>query len=98
MPLLSFEHLSSQLPSPWHSTRVGQVGPARIKVLRMDQQPHPEETHDYNEGLLVTQGCLRLGIGQATVEVLAGQMYLVEAGQAHSVLPSSHGTLVIIDV
>ncbi|BAQ82765.1 cupin [Pseudomonas sp. St29] len=75
MPLLSFEHLSSQLPSPWHSTRVGQVGPARIKVLRMDQQPHPEETHDYNEGLLVTQGCLRLGIGQATVEVLAGQMY-----------------------
>ncbi|MDP9528261.1 cupin domain-containing protein [Pseudomonas protegens] len=98
MPLLSFEHLSRQLPAPWQSTRVGQVGPARIKVLRMNEQPYPEETHDYNEGLLVTQGCLRLGIGQACVEVVAGQMYLVEAGQAHRVLPGSHGTLVIIDV
>lgn len=98
MPLLSFEQLSRQLPGPWQSSLVGQVGPARIKVLRMDQAPYAEETHDYNEGLLVTQGCLRLGIGQATVEVLAGQMYLVEAGQAHSVLPGSHGTLVIIDV
>ncbi|WP_404937571.1 cupin [Pseudomonas sp. JDS08PS003] len=98
MPLLSFEQLSRQLPGPWQSSLVGQVGPARIKVLRMDQAPYAEETHAYNEGLLVTQGCLRLGIGQATVEVLAGQMYLVEAGQAHSVLPGSHGTLVIIDV
>lgn len=46
----------------------------------------------------MTQGCLRLGIGQASVDVVAGQMYLVEAGQAHRVLPGSHGTLVIIDV
>ncbi|AAY94132.1 cupin [Pseudomonas protegens] len=98
MPLLSFEQLSRQLPAPWQSTLVGQVGPARIKVLRMDGQPYPEETHDFNEGLLVTQGCLHLGIGQAVVEVATGQMYLVEAGQAHSVLPGSHGTLVIIDV
>lgn len=40
MPLLSFEHLSRQLPAPWQSSRVGQVGPARIKVLRMDEQPY----------------------------------------------------------
>ncbi|OLF51693.1 cupin domain-containing protein [Pseudomonas chlororaphis] len=98
MPLLSFDQLSRQLPAPWQSSLVGQVGPARIKVLRMDQQPYQEETHDFNEGLLVTQGCLRLGIAGATVEVLPGQMYLVPAGQAHSVLPGSHGTLVIIDV
>ncbi|NBF05131.1 cupin [Pseudomonas sp. Fl5BN2] len=98
MPLLSFDLLSLPLPAPWQSSLVGQVGPARIKVLRMGPQSYPEETHDYNEGLLVTQGCLRLGLGEAIVEVLPGQMYLVEAGQAHSVLPGSHGTLVIIDV
>ncbi|QIH10502.1 MULTISPECIES: cupin [unclassified Pseudomonas] len=98
MSLLSFELLSRQLPEPWQSKQVGQVGPARIKVLRMDRRPYAEEIHDYNEGLLVTAGCLRLGIEGNTVEVLPGQMYLVQAGQAHSVLPGSHGTLVIIDV
>ncbi|WP_025129610.1 cupin domain-containing protein [Pseudomonas sp. PH1b] len=98
MPLLPFELLSPPLPEPWQSSLVGRIGPARIKVLRMSPQSYPEETHDYDEGLLVSQGCLRLGIGQATVEVQAGQMYLVPAGEAHCVLPGSHGTLVIFDV
>lgn len=98
MPLLSLDSLSSQLPSPWKSRLVGQVGPARIKVLRMDAQAYAEETHDYNEGLLVTHGCLHLSIGAERVTVMAGQMYLVEAGVAHAVLPGSHGSLVIIDI
>ncbi|QJI33628.1 cupin domain-containing protein [Pseudomonas sp. ADAK13] len=98
MPLLDFTALAAQLPDTWKSTRLGQVGPARIKVLRMDAQAYAEETHDYNEGLLVIDGHLRLSIGEQAVDVGAGQMYLVEAGIAHAVLAGSHGTLVIIDV
>ncbi|MBK5439585.1 cupin domain-containing protein [Pseudomonas sp. TH32] len=98
MPLLDFTALAAQLPATWKSTRLGQVGPARIKVLRMDAQAYAEETHDYNEGLLVIDGHLRLSIGEQAVDVGAGQMYLVEAGIAHAVLAGSHGTLVIIDV
>ncbi|MGH2420162.1 cupin domain-containing protein [Pseudomonas canadensis] len=98
MPLLDFAAIAGQLPATWKSTRLGQVGPARIKVLRMDEQAYEEETHDYNEGLLVINGCLRLSIGDAEIRVDAGQMYLVEAGIAHAVLAGSHGTLVIVDV
>ncbi|NWE17370.1 cupin domain-containing protein [Pseudomonas yamanorum] len=98
MPLLDFTALAAQLPDTWKSTRLGQVGPARIKVLRMDAQAYEEETHDYNEGLLVIDGHLRLSIGEEAIDVGAGQMYLVEAGIAHGVLAGSHGTLVIIDV
>ncbi|MDY0833008.1 MULTISPECIES: cupin domain-containing protein [unclassified Pseudomonas] len=98
MPLLDFTAIATQLPDTWKSTRLGQVGPARIKVLRMDAQAYEEETHDYNEGLLVIDGRLRLSIGEEAIDVGAGQMYLVEAGIAHAVLPGSHGTLVIIDV
>ncbi|NVZ83743.1 cupin domain-containing protein [Pseudomonas yamanorum] len=98
MPLLDFTALAVQLPDTWKSTRLGQVGPARIKVLRMDAQAYEEETHDYNEGLLVIDGHLRLSIGEEAIDVGAGQMYLVEAGIAHGVLAGSHGTLVIIDV
>ncbi|MGB3122351.1 MAG: cupin domain-containing protein [Pseudomonas sp.] len=98
MPLLDFAAIAEHLPASWRSTRVGQVGPARIKVLRMDEQAYEEETHAYNEGLLVISGHLRLSIGEEEIQVRAGQMYLVQAGVAHGVLAGSHGTLVIIDV
>ncbi|NVZ18265.1 cupin domain-containing protein [Pseudomonas costantinii] len=98
MPLLDFTAIAGQLPDTWKSTRLGQVGPARIKVLRMDEQAYEEETHDYNEGLLVINGHLRLSIGDDEIRVEAGQMYLVEAGTAHGVLAGSRGTLVIVDV
>ncbi|MFL1562312.1 cupin domain-containing protein [Pseudomonas sp. O64] len=98
MPLLDFAAIAGQLPSSWTSTRLGQVGPARIKVLRMDEQAYEEETHNYNEGLLVVSGLLRLSVGAEEIRVEAGQMYLVEAGTAHGVLAGNYGTLVIIDV
>jgi len=97
MPLFDFSTIAAQLPDSWKSTRLGQVGPARIKVLRMDEQAYEEETHDYNEGLLVIDGQLRLSVGDQAVWVNAGQMYLVEAGVAHAVAAGSHGTLVIVD-
>lgn len=98
MPLFDFAAIAAQLPDSWKSTRLGQVGPARIKVLRMDEQAYEEETHAYNEGLLVVCGCLRLAIGGQEVDLGPGQMYLVEAHVAHEVLQGSHGTLVVIDV
>lgn len=98
MPLLDFSAIAAQLPDSWKSTRLGQVGPARIKVLRMDEQAYEEETHDYNEGLLVIDGQLHLSVGDQQIRVSAGQMYLVEAGVAHAVVAGSHGTLVIMDI
>ena len=98
MPLMDFAAIAAQLPDSWKSTRLGQVGPAHIKVLRMDAQAYEEETHDYNEGLLVISGHLLLSIADQAIRVEAGQMYLVQAGIAHGVLAGSQGTLVIIDV
>ncbi len=98
MSLVDFDTRAASLTAAWTSTVVGQVGPARIKVLRMDEQSYAEETHDYNEGLLVISGQLRLLVDGQTIEVQPGQMYLAEAGVPHAVLPGSTGTLAIIDV
>ena len=98
MALVDFESLAANLPKAWTSSITGQVGPARIKVLRMDGQAYEEETHDYNEGLLVVSGKMMLKVYGEEVVVTAGQMYLAVAGVPHSVLPGSHGTLVIIDM
>lgn len=98
MTSIDFNSIAKTLPAAWRSVVVGKVGAANIKVSRMDERPYGEETHDYNEALLVVDGKLLLQVGQAEIVVEAGQMYLAQAGTAHAVLPGSHGTLVIIDV
>ena len=98
MSLIDFKSVADAQAAAWKSTIVGEVGPARIKVLRMDAQPYEAEVHDYNEGLLVLDGTLMLEVEAETVVVEAGQMYLAPAGTRHAVLPGSHGTLAIIDV
>lgn len=84
------------LPVAWASSLVGQVGGAGVKVLRMDGQPYPEETHAHAEMLLVLNGELRLSTQGLPLTVAAGQMVLVPAGTAHAVEPGSHGTLLIV--
>ena len=98
MSLLHLDSIANALPAAWRSTVLGQVGPARIKVLRMDESAYDEETHDYNEGLLVISGQMWLSVAGETIAVEAGQMYVAQAGVPHAVLPGSHGTLVIVDV
>lgn len=98
MSLLDLDLISKALPQTWKSTVVGRVGDSNIKVLRMDEMPSAAEVHDYTEGLLVISGQLLLGVGGETISVEAGQIYLAEAGVAHSVLSGSYGTLVIIDI
>lgn len=98
MPLVNFDSIASKLPAAWQSSIVGQVGAARIKVLRMDDAPYGVETHDYNEGLLVVSGRMMLEVSGQAIIVESGQMFIAEAGTPHAVLPGSHGTLVIIDV
>ncbi|RSZ56608.1 cupin domain-containing protein [Massilia atriviolacea] len=98
MPLFDLPSLAGALPAAWQSHVLGQVGPARLKVLRMDEMTYGEETHDYNEALLVLSGQMLLEVQGAPVTVAAGAMYLVEAGTGHAVLAGSHGTLMIVDV
>ncbi|MDR8402153.1 cupin domain-containing protein [Paraburkholderia sp. USG1] len=98
MPPIAFNSLAGDLVATWKSSVVGEVGPARIKVLRMDGQPYGEKTDDYNEALMVISGELRLPVDGNTINVRSGQMYLAEAGVAHAVFPGSTGTLAIIDI
>ncbi|HEX8615381.1 MAG TPA: cupin domain-containing protein [Telluria sp.] len=98
MPLFDLSGLAGALPCGWQSLVLGQVGPACVKLLRMDEMAYGEETHDYNEALLVVSGRMLLKVAGSAVTVNAGSMYLVEAGTAHEVRAGSDGTLVIIDL
>jgi quercetin dioxygenase-like cupin family protein len=85
------------LQSAWRSTLLGQAAGANLKVLRMDAAAYPDESHDFDEALLVLEGQMNLSIQGKQVEVLAGEVFIVPAGVPHAVAPGSHGTLVIVD-
>jgi len=89
--------LSDSLPAAWRSKVVGHAAGANFKVVRMDGSAYPDETHDFDEALLVLDGRMNLRFGDRVVEVAGGEVYIVPAGTPHAVAPGSHGTLVIID-
>lgn len=60
MPLLDLLDAANGLPDAWKSRVLAQTGGCNVKILRMDGQPPPAETHDYNEALIVISGALRL--------------------------------------
>lgn len=89
--------MAAQLPEAWSSSVLARFGDARLKLLRMDDAAYPEESHDYDEALLVLDGVMLLGIRGEVVPVQAGELVVVPAGQPHSVEGGSRGTLLIID-
>jgi quercetin dioxygenase-like cupin family protein len=97
MPKTNLHQLAVSLPSAWKSTVVGTAAGANFKVLRMDGAEYPNETHSFDEALLVLEGQMKLQFGSEVVKVDAGEVYIVPAGIPHAVAAGSHGTLVIID-
>ncbi|GAB1595332.1 cupin domain-containing protein [Lysobacter claricitrinus] len=89
--------LASSLGEAWRSTVVGRAAGANLKIVRMDGRAYPDESHSFDEALLVLEGQMNLHIGGAITCVRAGEVYIVPADVAHAVAEGSHGTLVIID-
>ncbi|MFB1046346.1 cupin domain-containing protein [Streptomyces chrestomyceticus] len=97
MKAIDVRETAAALPEAWSSRVLGEVGTARVKVLRMDESPGEEEAHATAEALFVLDGRLELSVGGADVSVGPGQLYLVPAGVTHAVRAGSRGTLVILD-
>jgi mannose-6-phosphate isomerase-like protein (cupin superfamily) len=89
--------LAASLSTPWRSSIVGKVAGANFKVLRMDGREYANESHSFDEALLVLDGVMRLKFGDDIIDVRSGEVYIVPAGIPHAVANGSSGTLVIID-
>ncbi|MBV8623130.1 MAG: cupin domain-containing protein [Herbaspirillum sp.] len=97
MPLINLNDAAEALPTFWTSRIIGQSGNCNIKILKMDGECYPDETHSYNEALVVISGEMLLVVDGETIRVSQGEMYLAPAGLPHAVAQGSHGTLMIID-
>ncbi|MFK8848134.1 cupin domain-containing protein [Streptomyces sp. Ac-502] len=97
MKAIDVRATAAALPEAWSSRALGEVGAARVKVLRMDEVPGEEEAHGTAEALFVLDGRLELSVGGTDVSVGPGELYLVPAGARHAVRAGSHGTLLIFE-
>ena len=66
-----------------------------LKLLQLNETH--EDQHEYPEAMFVTDGKIDLLVDGKAIAVNAGGMYIVAPGAVHSVVPSSHGTLVVFD-
>src|SRR5690349_1341509 len=98
MQKLDLLEIAGTLPEAWHSKVLGTVGPARVKILRMNSLPVGIESHTSNEALLVLNGRMELSVAGQHCSVDAGQVFIVEANTPHAVLAGSYGALLIIDL
>ena len=89
---------AAALPQAWRSRVLGRVGQANVKVLRMDAMPLEEESHPYDEALLVLEGTMELTVPSGPITVRTGELYLVPAQTPHAVREGSQGTLLIVDL
>ncbi|WKX70860.1 cupin domain-containing protein [Streptomyces sp. XD-27] len=95
---VNLNETAAGLPQAWSSLVLGRVGSACVKVLRMDELPLAEESHEAPEALLVLDGRLELAVAGRPVTVRSGELYLIPAGTPHAVRPGSRGTLVIVEL
>ena len=98
MSLYDLRTEAHALPEAWHSHVLGRIGPANLKVVRIDERSVAEEVHEYDEGLLVINGQLELSVKGEKITVSSGQLYVAKAGIPHTVDTGSFGILVIIDL
>ena len=89
---------AAALSGSWSSVRLARSGGTNLKVLRMDDAGFAEEVHDYDEAILVVEGCFRLGLAGEVIELGAGDFFVIPAGVPHRGEPGgSRGTLLIFD-
>jgi len=90
--------LAQTLPEEWISRRLGKVGNANIKLIKMAGQGIPDEYHlEFDELLVIVDGEMELIVDEQIVQLKTGDYYLIPRGVMHRVSPDSHGTLLLVD-
>ena len=97
MSQIHLASIADQLPQRLALHHRGPGGRRQRQGAAHGRLAYPDETHDFDEALLVLDGQMNLDLQGRRVQVAAGEVYIVPAGVPHAVAEGSHGTLVIID-
>ena len=97
MSLINLKAKAQGLSNAWVSSVLTTLGTSQFKLLRMDGKAYPNESHPFDEVLLVIDGQMNLQIHGALTSVQTGEVFIVPKNTPHAVAEGSFGTLVILD-
>ena len=90
--------LAQAFPEVWQSRRLGEVGNAAIKLIKMGGEGIPDEYHsEFDELLVVIDGEMELIVDEQVIVLKTGDYYLIPRGAVHRVSPGSYGSLLLVD-
>lgn len=90
--------LASNLNFGWHHRNLGSVSDVQLKVFRVDKDGLPEEKHAaYTEALYMLDGHITFLLDGREIVLKAGDLQLIPAGCAHSILPGGQGSFLLLD-
>ncbi len=77
---------------------VGELNEQLVMLVRCEGDKVPWHTHDNeDEMFLVVDGLLEVQADNRTVTLHAGEMYIVERGTEHRVVPHGHVKLILFE-
>lgn len=90
--------LASNLDSGWHHRNLGSVSDVQLKVFRVDKDGLAEEQHTaYTEALYMLDGQITFVLDRREIVLKAGDLQMIPAGCAHSILPGGQGSFLLLD-
>lgn len=98
MTVTNIVETSQTLERAWTSHVVERVGPAYLKVMRMDELPGEDDIHPEPEALLVVEGRLEMQIGDRAISARPGDLVVVPGNTVHRNLAGSSGTLFLVNL
>ncbi len=82
----------------WKRRILADFGGLRAKLFRIDPAGLAEATHaDWDEALLMIDGELRFELGDAVLDLAAGDFCVIPRGVPHRILPGGRGAFVLLD-
>ncbi|MEM7099235.1 MAG: cupin domain-containing protein [Pseudomonadota bacterium] len=94
---ISFAHKLSQLSELWTPKVIARMNDYHIKVAKIDGEFVWHEHSDTDEVFIVLQGSLRIDFREGSVELKAGEMYVVPRGVAHKPSADSEAHILLME-
>ena len=87
----------SQLTEPWQPRVVAELNDYQFKVAKLDGEFVWHSHADTDEAFLVVAGQLKIELRDRTVELDAGELFVVPAGVEHRPVAESECQLLLIE-
>ncbi|NQZ30631.1 MAG: cupin domain-containing protein [Oceanospirillaceae bacterium] len=93
---INFAQKLSLFSEQWQPKVIAQINNHQVKIVKIEGDFQWHQHKDSDESFFVLEGCLRLDFRDGSVQVNAGEMYVVPKGVEHKPYAASEVKMLLI--